>query len=92
VAVNDEVFAPSGSGAAIARRPWEGPLSAATSKKVPDHLSGTLVAERPEEQLAPKSPIFNALALYIAVRSRIDAVRANGQAPLVGTDLSAGAS
>jgi hypothetical protein len=62
------------------------------SAQVPDHLSGTLVADRPEEQLAPKSPIFNALALYIAVRSRIDAVRANGQAPLVGTDLSAGAS
>jgi hypothetical protein len=29
-------------------------------------LSGTLVAERPDEQLAPNSPIFNALALYIA--------------------------
>src|SRR5262249_18137894 len=42
-----------------------------------DHRSGTLVAERPDEQLAPKMPIFSALALYMAIRSRIDAVRAN---------------
>jgi hypothetical protein len=48
------------------------------SAQFPDHLSGTFVAERPEEQLAPNSPICNALALYIAVRSRMDAVRANG--------------
>jgi hypothetical protein len=39
------------------------------------------VAERPDEQLAPNSPTFNALALYMAARSRIDAVRTNGQAP-----------
>jgi hypothetical protein len=47
------------------------------SGQLPDHLSGTLVAERPDEQLAPKSPIFSAFALYIAVRSRMDAVRGN---------------
>jgi hypothetical protein len=41
-------------------------------------------------QLAPNSPIFNALALYIAVRSRMDAVRANGQTPFAGRDRSAG--
>jgi hypothetical protein len=35
------------------------------------------VAERPDEQLAPKMPIFSALALCMAMRSRIDAVRAN---------------
>ena len=32
--------------------------------------SGTLVAERPDEQLAPNRPSFSALALYIARRSR----------------------
>src|SRR5262249_43329552 len=36
-----------------------------------------LVAERPDEQLAPKMPIFSALVLYMAMRSRIDAERAN---------------
>src|SRR5580704_3011589 len=49
------------------------------SGQLPDHLSATLVAERPDEQLAPNSPIFNALALYMAVRAGIDAVRANGK-------------
>ena len=44
------------------------------SGQLADHRSGTLVAERPDEQLAPNSPIFNALALYMAVRSGIDAV------------------
>jgi hypothetical protein len=33
-----------------------------------------LVAERPDEQLAPNKPILNALALYIAARCCIDAV------------------
>jgi hypothetical protein len=51
------------------------------SGQLADHLSGTFVAERPDEQLAPNSPTFNALALYMAARSRIDAVRTNGQAP-----------
>jgi hypothetical protein len=39
-----------------------------------------LVAERPDEQLAPKMPILSALALYIAMRSRIDVERANTMA------------
>ena len=39
--------------------------------------SGTLVAERPDEQLAPNSPIFNALALYMAARCCIDGMRAS---------------
>jgi hypothetical protein len=47
------------------------------SAQLADHRSGTLVAERPDEQLAPKIPIFNALALYMAMRSRINAERAN---------------
>src|SRR5262249_44351008 len=47
------------------------------SGQLADHRSGTLVAERPDEQLAPKIPIFSALALYMAMRSRIDAERAN---------------
>jgi len=47
------------------------------SGQLADHRSGTLVAERPDEQLAPKMPIFSALALYMAMRSRIDAERAD---------------
>src|SRR5712691_3007125 len=47
------------------------------SGQLADQRSGTMVAERPDEQLAPKMPIFSALALYMAMRSCIDAVRAN---------------
>src|SRR3954469_2786382 len=47
------------------------------SGQLADQRSGTLVAERPDEQLAPKMPIFRALELYIATRSRIDAGRSN---------------
>src|SRR6266404_7505328 len=47
------------------------------SGQLADHRSGTLVAERPDEQLAPKMPIFSALALYMAMRSRIAAERAD---------------
>ena len=47
------------------------------SGQLADHRSGTLVAERPDEQLAPKMPIFSALALYIAERSGSDPVRLN---------------
>src|SRR6185312_15515493 len=46
--------------------------SARQSSQLADQRSGTLVAERPDEQLAPNSPIFSALALYIARRSRIE--------------------
>jgi predicted component of type VI protein secretion system len=41
------------------------------SGQLADHRSGTLVAERPDEQLAPKMPI------YMAMRSRIEAERAD---------------
>src|ERR1700704_716231 len=47
------------------------------SGQLADQRSGTLVAERPDEQLAPKTPIFRALALYIAIRSRINAGRSS---------------
>src|SRR6266852_1112314 len=47
------------------------------SGQLADQRSGTLVAERPDEQLAPKMPIFSALPLYMAMRSRIDALRTN---------------
>src|SRR5262249_2733257 len=47
------------------------------SGQLADHRSGTVVADRPEEQLAPNRPIFSALALYIARRSDIDDVRAS---------------
>src|SRR6266849_2843956 len=47
------------------------------SGQLADQRSGTLVAARPDEQFAPKMPIFSALALYMAMRSRIDPVRAD---------------
>src|SRR3954467_7906262 len=47
------------------------------SGQLADQRSGTLVAERPDEQLAPKMPILRALELYIATRSRIDTGRSN---------------
>ena len=46
--------------------------SARQSGQLADQRSGTWVAERPDEQLAPNRPIFSALALYIAMRSRMD--------------------
>src|SRR5262249_62080653 len=46
----------------------------AQSGQLADQRSGTLVGERPDEQLAPNTPIFSVLALYMAMRSRIDAV------------------
>src|ERR1700693_6015450 len=51
------------------------------SDQVPDHRSGTSVTARPEEQLAPNRPILSALALYIAMRSCIEAVRASTFSP-----------
>src|ERR671911_3233098 len=54
------------------------------SGQLADHRSGTVVAERPDEQLAPKMPIFSALALYIAARSGNDPVRLNMAVPGVG--------
>src|SRR3974390_3551107 len=38
----------------------------------PDQRSGTRVTARPEEQFGPNRPILSALALYIAMRSRIE--------------------
>src|ERR1043165_2048881 len=49
--------------------------SARQSSQLADQRSGTLVAERPDEQLAPNMPIFSALLLYIARRSAIDPLR-----------------
>src|ERR1700745_2189099 len=47
------------------------------SGQLADHRSGTLVAERPDEQLAPNNPILSALPLYMAMRFCIDALRAS---------------
>ena len=47
------------------------------SGQLADQRSGTVVAERPDEQLAPNRPTLNAFALYIAVRCCIDAARAS---------------
>src|SRR6516225_7207797 len=41
--------------------------SARQSGQLADQRSGTLVAERPDEQLAPNNPIFSALPLYMAI-------------------------
>src|SRR5579883_3451376 len=43
--------------------------SARQSSQLADQRSGTLVAERPDEQLAPNSPILSALSLYMATRA-----------------------
>jgi hypothetical protein len=51
--------------------------SARQSGQLADHRSGTLVAERPDEQLAPNNPILSALPLYMAMRFCIDALRAS---------------
>src|ERR1700722_5132865 len=47
--------------------------SARQSSQLADQRSGTLVAERPDEQLAPNSPILSALSLYMAMRDCMDA-------------------
>src|SRR5206468_12070431 len=52
-------------------------VSLRQSGQLADQRSGTLVAERPDEQLAPNKPILNAWALYIAERCCIDAVRSS---------------
>ena len=56
--------------------------SARQSAQLADQRSGTLVAERPDEQLAPNRPSFSALALYIARRSRMEAVGRSSKAAL----------
>src|SRR4029077_802751 len=47
--------------------------SARQSSQLADQRSGTMVAERPDEQLAPNSPILSALSLYMAMRDCMDA-------------------
>src|SRR5216683_179706 len=51
--------------------------SARQSSQLADQRSGTVVAERPDEQLAPNSPILSALSLYIAMRDCMDAAGAS---------------
>src|SRR5580692_7525403 len=51
--------------------------SARQSSQLADQRSGTVVAERPDEQLAPNSPILSALSLYMAIRDCMDAVGAS---------------
>src|ERR1700733_3330261 len=51
------------------------------SDQFPDHRSATRVTARPDEQLAPNRPILSALALYIAIRSCKEAVRASTFSP-----------
>src|SRR5258708_40362430 len=51
--------------------------SARQSSQLADQRSGTVVAERPDEQLAPNSPILSALSLYMAMRDCIDTAGAS---------------
>jgi hypothetical protein len=47
------------------------------SGQLADQRSGTVVAERPDEQLAPNRPIFSALLLYMAILFFTEAAGAN---------------
>src|ERR1051325_2049548 len=49
-----------------------------------DQRSGTSVTARPDEQFGPNKPIFSALALYMLMRSRMDAWGASNGRPSVG--------
>src|SRR5580698_7205565 len=51
--------------------------TARQSGQLADQRSGTFVAERPDEQLAPNRPILSALPLYMATRFCIDATGAS---------------
>jgi hypothetical protein len=51
--------------------------SARQSGQLADHRSVTLVADRPDEQFAPKMQILSALSLYMAMRSCMDACGAS---------------
>src|SRR3974390_1214168 len=51
--------------------------TARQSGQLADQRSGTLVAERPDEQLAPNNPILSALPLYMAMRFCMEALRAS---------------
>src|ERR1700684_1998200 len=64
--------------------------SARQSGQLADQRSGTLVAERPDEQLAPNSPIFSALPLYMANLFIIAALDAGMRSPWLrfGGDLT----
>jgi hypothetical protein len=57
--------------------------SARQSGQLADQRSGRRVAVRDDEQLAPNTPILSALALYMAMRSCIDAVRVNNVRSLI---------
>src|SRR5947209_15962451 len=66
--------------------------SSRQSGQLADHRSGTLVAERPDEQFAPKTPILSALSLYMAMRACMDACGASNAfscpaLALVGAEL-----
>src|SRR5580692_8852859 len=51
--------------------------TARQSGQLADQRSGTFVAERPDEQLAPNRPILSALPLYMAMRFFMDATGAS---------------
>src|SRR5579863_2550947 len=55
--------------------------TARQSGQLADQRSGTLVAERPDEQLAPNRPILSALPLYMAMRFFIEAWGASTAVP-----------
>ena len=51
-----------------AAAPVASPLPTRWLRPFPGQRSGTIVTARPDEQLAPNSPSFSRLALYIAAR------------------------
>src|SRR5579864_3689341 len=63
--------------------------SARQSSQLADQRSGTVVAERPDEQLAPNSPILSALSLYMAMRDCMDAAAGASTAVPPETNSSA---
>src|SRR5438552_6398180 len=63
--------------------------SARQSGQLADQRSGTGVAVRDDEQFAPNTPILSALALYMAMRSRIDPVRVGNVRTLISRSRSA---
>jgi hypothetical protein len=53
------------------------------SGQLADHRSATMVADRPDEQLAPNRPILSRLPLYIAIRFGNVASRAGNVASVL---------
>src|SRR5215471_9158264 len=60
------------------------------SGQLADHRSATVVAERPDEQLAPNRPILSRLPLYIARRFGNEASRAGNGVSVLSVERHRG--